>query len=446
MANQETVQIGFVSDNTAKINQMVPLRLFYSINRDVNITEDQIPFVNSAIFVKDYPEIDIVGSFAYTPYIYGDNYYRIKGDSTLVYQGFSPFRTKFSQPEITAGNLLSDHTSKWYFGTIAWTDGTDNYEIRDGNVLTIICYYDIVNAGLSNPNLYNFKSFQTSVFDLISGTTITGQGTRIEYTMEEISPGNFQQNVVETRLVNETVTLEEDVTLVVARGFKYKNNVFQNFTGELGFTIKTGGFLNDEGIAPSPHGGGIDDITSFSYEHETTLDNDGEDQLVYRLYSSSRREKEFFLSGTYQLTSLPDKSDDLNPSDSLFHTQYTVEVNPGDYPLVELDNTVNYSHSDNIETWTKVNDNKFIFFTQGTIILQSPANSQTTTSVDFVNETYSHDGDHYSRNAENRDDKQVVVYTPIIPGAELKLILSTIPNVEQLNNPKVELRKRNGTI
>ncbi|MGD2071899.1 MAG: hypothetical protein PVG65_00210 [Candidatus Thorarchaeota archaeon] len=422
----EATQAYPVENNTALEDQLAPLQASFLVRADIDIPENLLPFTNIAFLVKNHPDVTFVGVSEYQRYIYTSSpYYEIKGDANLIYQGYVPSKNKFSQLEIDDGDLLSANTSRWFYGTLKYSDGGDNYELRDGSISGVKTYFDVTASG-AGANYPNWKSFECFAIDSISSSSVTGTGTYKVSTMIEQAPGLWFQQIVTTKNVTMSANLFEDVTHISAGGGLYKNDVFQqNYSESSPLKVKFYGSLNGKGTLPLPDWGSTATLVSFSYAQETTTIDDTEYDLFKLFYSSTRAVWfRFYDEPTYMLTSMPDTND--YQTGTLPYTKMYVKVNPDGHPVSSLDTSKNYNYASTRHAWSKISDNKFKLHLQGRFILHKKAEDAIETLVDFVDETYSISGSSYARDGANRDDKTIYYYRP--PTIELEIKAQCILN------------------
>ncbi len=407
---------------TAKKGQKLPLTFDYRFSKDIEIPESLLPYIKGEIIYDTQdPKLTAEGVFSWTPYVYADDFFRIKGDTTLLYQGLTPSKTKYSQFEINNGDLLSQNTSRWFFGTLKYTIGADSYELRSSSIVSIKTYYNVTSSG-AGPNFPDWESFECPAIDAISSSSVTGTGTHIVSTMVESPPSTWTQTFTTTKNSTKTVAMFEDVTHITASGSLYKNGIFQQLYPVLNpLTVKFAGSLNGKSTLPAFDGGDAT-LTSFNYSQEITT-IDGIDYDLFKLWYSNKRARWFrFSSFTFLLQNFPQTSD--YQTALLPYTKLFVEVNPDDYPEIELDNDGDYEHSLSQQLWSKTNDTTYRFYKRGSFVLSGEAEKESTTQVNFVDEEYAQSGGTYVRVSENRPDKDVPLYSTKDLSIRAKLIIS----------------------
>jgi len=238
--------------STAKKNQNTPFSLSYEFSNILNISENDLPFINSSILIKNYPNTTICGINEFQAWGYGDNYWKIYGDTVKLYEGISPSSRFFSEQDRIDGKFLVYNASKWFYGTIKFSKDSDNYELTNGYIVAVATYYDIVESS-EYPGTYNYKYFSTQAIDAISDSSVIGEGT---YTVTTINEFGIPISVT-TKNVQMTAPLFEDRTTIVASGHLYKNDISQGYYSDLfPYSIEFVGILQPVGFI----------LTDFSYE------------------------------------------------------------------------------------------------------------------------------------------------------------------------------------
>lgn len=417
MEDSNSISVSYASYTPQKGIQL-PYSVSYSFNKILNITEEQIPFIKPMILIKDSPELLIEGISATPVYDFDSNYYTFYGDTTLIYKGYTPEGYFLTEEERISGNFQESFASKWYYGTLQFTAGGDSYEVLTSYIVTAKTYYDVVPLS-GHPGYYSYKIFECSAIDSISASSITGTGTYTVVTATEVD-GDPVVTTVITKNSNKTAPMFEDNVVLNVSGTYRKNGVYQyNYPVTFPLTITFVGTI----IA------GVATLTDFEYDWS---------RQQWKLFFSSLRASWFlFNTGVGMFTNLPHTTD--YQSGTLPYTKIYVDLNPEGYPEVILTDEIDYSYSGGNFVWTKIDDNKYTFRMVGTLILSSPALQETTTNVDFIDESYSQSGETYVRDAENREDKLLPFYTPQQQQIETKLILS-------YNNPSSWHRERHRVI
>jgi len=402
--------------DTALVGQITPFALSYSFKTDLNVTENQIPFIKSSVMIKKYPGVNIEGTTNFKAWDYGDNYWKIWGDSIKVYEGISPALRFFSETQRVNGEFLANNASKWHFGTLNYTIGADSYEMRNSYIVSVKTYYDVVElAGF--PGWYSSKSFESPALDGVSSSAVSGEGTYTVITALESPPGVPGQTTVTTKNVQMSAPMFEDKTNLNVSGNLYKNGVFQqNYSDLSPLGIEFQGVL-----------GGNATLVSFSYDWIT--------RQQWKLFWSNLRATQFLFNTSSRVpTTFPDTSD--YETATLPYTTITVEENPTGFPELEEDTIASYSASSQRDIWTKKNDNLFTLHNVATVYLSAPATYTTTTTKQFVDEDYIHSGSTYTRDAENRDPQEKPMYEPRADGMQIRFMIS-------FNNPVSYNRSNN---
>lgn len=380
------------SSSTSLLGQRVPVNLHVDTYVDLDIPEAWIPHIKSSIIIKNYPDVNSEGLFVYSYWRYSSaNYYEIYGDSTLIYKGASPGAKYFSNTDKDAGNFLDSLSSKWFYGTIEYTDDGDSYRIN-GYIDHVISYYD-VEALAGHPGYYSYKIFEPHAIDSISSSSVTGTGSYTVVTAYEDAEGDPQTTTTTTKNSTRTVDLFDDRTKIYLNGTLYKNDDYQG--GVQNYGVDFNGVL-----------GGTATLSSFAFDWET--------REQWKLFYSDKREKRFmFSTSSFLLQNIPDVSD--YESATLPYTTITVDVNPTDnYPEEYQYPIPTIFRGNKYEGWSKISDNRYRFsIRSGSMFsLSVPATTEGTPyETDYVDEDWINNGTSYERVANDRG-KEMPRYIP----------------------------------
>ncbi len=403
---------------SAKRGMVVPLSLHYEFEQELNIPESLQPFVKSLITVRAInPDITILGSSPKLKYLRWNTAYKvIKGDTTLLYQGYD---TKtlgglYTQAEKDNGDFLANHTSKWYNGLLKYKIGSDDFEVRDGYMVGVKSYY---NKTLSaDGSSYDWDRMDVYAIDAISSSSCTGTGTKTISRMTNPSGDGvtWVQDITTTLNVTATFAIFEDITHLRVSGDVYKNDADWDWGNrDDPYIIKFEGSLNGESTVASEDYGDAT-LSSFSY----SFDNE------YKLWYSTVRAREFSARGdtVWQLYNTPYTT--FYQTGTLPYTHMTYVVNPDPHPqevwpawsyrAIDADASYEYPisflKSSNGET-----DTSYITKVKGEITMTAPADNYTGSTVWQVDEQYSHYGIGYSRDSEDRAKDKVVNMYDVSP-------------------------------
>lgn len=392
-----------ISNRTSRENLTYAQTISFRFRQTLNIPDNLLPYVHVDLLTKSDSVLELKGVSIRDIYYWDNsNYYRIKGDSTLLYQGYLPATTKFSQAYIDNGDILESHTSKWLYGTSHFSFDGDSYKIENGDLVYIDTIWD-VSPLAGHAGYYTYKRFQTGAIDSTTSNSVTGTGTYITVTAYEDGGGNPQQTIVTTKNVTMTATMFEDFTEVQAGGTLYKNGVYQQY-----YYLKNPYvFYNNGNVVQWPGRS----ISSFSYAENN----------AFKLFYSSTRAKQFrFNTSTDLLIYLPSTSD--YQSGSLPYTSLNVEKNPDGYPIDELSYRGQFSNTNKV--FAKMSDNKYRLFVTGRIAYESPATLEASKDFDYVDEDYTQSGGTYSRVSENRPGKTESVWCSQFYTINLRLLVT----------------------
>lgn len=410
-------------DGSSRPNIEYPISLSFGFQQSLDISSDLLPFVKVQLLTKTHPNLRFAGFFINEDeYRWNrSNYFRILGDSTVVYQGYSPptnaFR-KYTEEQILDGTSTFALTSKWfttpsYSSCIEYTVGAETHKLV-GDLYSVFSYYNVVYV--PDVDDYNYESFQSVGFSSVGSFSVTGKGTHVKAEWVEIAPGNWQKQLTSTKNVTKTVPIGENSTQVQVRGLHYKDGVLQ-----AGLTHS---FIT------------IGDILSFGTATATQWNL--EYQNYRKIFYTSDWAVDLRVNpSTFLFTSFP--YIDAYQTGTLPYTQLSFIVNPndGDYPLEEETTYGNVSAGRPI--WAKITqDNespeKYRLYFRGQILYISPTNSELTQDFDYVNEDYESSGYSYTRVAENRPGKSKSTYIPTYYSVKLRLLISLEPPLEFFTN------------
>ncbi len=425
-------QLDYYETQTSIIGKKVPLNLFYHFMNDIRLPQRLIPFVNVSFMIKNPPTMEPIPMPGFRRQQYGNNYYEIRAGGNLVYKGYDPYTYYHSDTEIDRGDLSAANCSKWYNGTVEYTDGGDSYQLI-GDLQYIVIYYDTVFV--SEANNYNYKYFFTQTFDNISGSSVTGQGSAWTGTWKETSPGSHSWYLDLSDVsheVDRTVNVlgAGNTVDVVVNGVLFKNSVHQNGSS---FFLRTNGNIHPGGIA------GTATITSWNFSQKTVFDDP--DDKLYKLHYSSRRLRQVIINSfpqEYTLGNLPE-STDIDAGASLPFTSASIKVNPDPYPMIaEEDSFINYFQPASSQIWARVSpkDAKkeiWRFFLTGFLYFLVPATLNIPIPRPCVDESYSFNGSVFERDSENRPGKDMAGYVPDTYTIQMRLVL-TLANPQYYQN------------
>lgn len=383
-----------LGDGTTEQEDIYPVRVNYSFTQEMQIAEEDLPFVKVRFLTKSYPEltyttplVDLtIHPLSETPY------YRLKGDSTVLYQGYYPprnnyiYSNRFHEDDIIAGLSTLSITSKLFEGTLRYTQSGDNYKIENAFIHRILTYY---NVSLAGNGQYNYETFDVLAIDSLSSTSMTGKGIYTKYEWVESPPSVWTLVTTTTLNITKTVPLREDTTDIYLWGDRYINDISDG-TGTFHVTF------------PGTFGGSASlQVWDFDYENYRRI-----------FYSSNKARLLNINSSTYLYLDLPTKS--IYQSGTLPYSELTFEVNPT--PPEAVEDTISTGlHNQNI-FWVKLYDSEpvptFRLYFSGYFYYSTLASEEVDQEYDFVDEEYTEVGNTYQRVAENRPTKTETVYYP----------------------------------
>jgi hypothetical protein len=393
-------------------NGEAPVGINLVFIEDINIPQEFLNYVDISISVKSKPDLTFVGTNRYIEYDYDDPYYLIEGDSELIFKGTTPFQQLFHSNLVTNGNILESHTSKWFQGTLEYTDSGHSYRIESAYVKSIKTYYN-VSTKPGAPGA-DWTSLDSSCIDNLFASSLTGQGTKV--FSEMIFSGSWSRVTTTTKRFQGTVPLFEDITIMTVEGFIYIDDVYDSY-GDI--TAKFPGSLNSESSVPSGDKG-----TAVLVSFDLPWSN------YYKLWYSTKRTRQFWMlsGGYYTLSNLPTTTD-YPVGETLPYTQIRIQINPEGYPTESIDD-IEYNYSRYNYVWSKVTDEKFKFHLNGLLVSTKKITNAVENPERWANETYSSNGTTYDFDGENREDKITYFYFPENTDEEVRLCLS-------LNMPKL---------
>lgn len=393
---------------TTKHNSLYPSRIDYSFSQILDISESYLPYVNIDILVKSFPSVEIMKGQYFSDYeLWGEDYYILKGDGKILYQGESPPNNNsdsYTTDEINSGITDWDLTSKWFEGEIFYSDGTFDYKMI-GKIDYIESYYNVTY--IPDADEYNYESFKAIALNSVSNSSFNGTGTYIKkewiYNSEA---GYWELNTTQTKNTTLTVSYKQNTTTISSFGLRYKN-----IGGEWQL-IGSGAYyiVNHGDFDTSPN-------KTIGLVNVDYLQNN-------RIFYSDKRANLLLVNiGTETFISTPNKSD--YQSGTLPYTHLTFEINnSSNYPLSESAFTPQNAFFAKTIRYIKINENSYKIKVDGSIFYKSPANQPRTQEFDTINETYSQTLTSYIRDAINRGTKNKNIYFPELLPVEVKLLLT----------------------
>ena len=382
-------------------NQNNVIRLYYDYSHEFKIDESYLPFIKVLPLVKNVENISHFPTVPYAHDRWDANYYQIYGDSTLIYQGNYPNLDFQSETDRINGNFSASNASKWYYGTITWTDiYGDDWSITDGYIVRVRTLYDEIDLG---GGAYRVKHFDCSAIDGISSTSVSGTGL---YQIRESHPGN--PTVVTYEEKNKTMTAplyDDDVhtnTIVYLYGHAYKNGEFQKF-----YTVGT----------PKSIASLFNNVKTFSFNWSS---EDGETRYWRLFYSSSRAVPLEFVTSIQTFGVLP-TTDDYQ-SGNLPYTHLYVHENPGDYPLVVQSSTRFLSGYESDNNWIKLSNNRYLFKISGCYLLKAKHCVPIPTTRPYMDDVYDIGGDTYVLSSSDHTAKNKTYYIPDFKDMKFKVM------------------------
>lgn len=403
--------IYFNTGGSPEQEEIKSFSLTYNFYTTLNIAEKFVAFIKPVILFKKSSDVEVIEDLIDNRGYQYQNYFKIEGDGTKIYQGYYPNLTQFPDSEQTLGNFDVALASKYYYGILKWNSlfSGNSYELTNSYICKIVTMYDCVLV----PGMgYSYKQFTCEAIDTISSSSVTGTG---EYKVHDANTG------ITTTTLNVTMSaiMFNASTIIYASGHLYINGSFiysYSITNPYMITFDT-----------------YDNIlSSFSYTW-TSID----DTRYWKLFYSDKRATVFGF-GNDVLTNLPVKSsyqDNVLP-----YTHLYVTVNPSGYPTsVQNTRSTGYSSaSKDRKCWMKITDNQFKFTITGTLILLGLFKNNISTTVTYIIDSYNISGSTYIR-ISNRPDKSANWYIPNLADLKIRLMLV-------LQNPLTDNTEQNQTL
>lgn len=393
---------------TTKKGQSTPFGLNYKFSQDLTISENNLPFIYPLILIDRKTNYENVGISKFKRYDYDEDYYQIKGDSKIIYQGYNPATIYFSNEEKINGDIASDCISKWYYGTLKYTIGADNYEIT-GNIVSIDTFYDVSESG-DYPGEYNYKLFSTLTTDALTSSSVQGIGTYTVQTVTGTPPAPATITTTITKNTVKTVPIFEDRTILSLTGNLYKNGIYQGiYSIDNPWTVIFQGTL-----------GGYATLTSFDFSWTTNQQ--------WKLFYSNKRAKQVRFQTNETLDNFPETSD--YETKTLPYAKLYVNKNPDDYPEIIEGDFFEYDNAVEKSIFTKKADNLFTFRVEGNFVLETNADRESSIEVEFIEESYSPDGDSYEWDGSDRPGKDKPLYYPNHLDIRFKVLIIYYPQIK----------------
>lgn len=360
--------ISNINDPVANENTLTPIIINYNLETDIEIPKNLIPFIKWNVFIKKRQDVQISNYFRHN-YIRRttDPYYKITGDSTIIYQGYFATRTQFSQSQLNNGEFSEDNTGKWFRGQISYTDGINNVTI-DGLIDEML---------VSDQSFYGraFFQFNNSYF---TGKEVNGVTRKINYA-------------------------SSDYKMFFIEAIKKINGVVQPGSS---FNVNSADVTINSLI--------ITDNNTYKLFYSnnliTRLKVDAINQILYLMPNKTE----------YPSETLPYTHLNLKTNKDIDEEILRIQR---DYIGNEVHTwvKVNKLNSD---------EHVYRLIINGLSLGILPATEKIINNITIIDETYSPSGDSYSRDAENRSTEQLIRYRPKLHDIELKYQLSiTSPHV-----------------
>lgn len=393
-----------VDDGSTIENVEYFLSLNYGLEQIIDIPEKYLPFIESTVLVKQKPNFNFYGASLhdYNTWDTINSYYRIKGDSTLIYQGFSPDNNFHTEDERINGDFSSSLCGKWFNGTLKYNIGGDFYELTNSYITSVGTIWDVVPLG-GHPGYYSYKGISGMyAIDSISSSSVIGTGTYYVITAYEDEYGQPQTSVVSTKNITMQAPLFVDNTSIKVSGNLYKNGVYQgNYSYLSPLNVNFIGTI----------GSGTATLISFSYTWNEK----------WRIFYSAKRARAFIFYNYHETPQMfPTTS--LYETGTLPYTKITVEKNPDDYP--EETTESNFANSSEVKPlFAKITDKKFKIYMRGTLVYSELAMEEYEQTLEYINEEYTQVGDTYNLVTPNRPGKLKTVYLPPFSSFKIKFQL-----------------------
>lgn len=381
----------------------------YVFKLNVDIPEAFLPFLKTTIMVKPAPTVEVISqTFNYQTWD-RDPSYEIKGDSTLIFQGFdipTSDTHKLSLEDLNNGASTPSLTSKWYSGEINYTESGDSVVITNADVTRASSIFNYsVNGGGEN-----FDSFNAFAISSLTQFNFRGTGTFIEQRWTfNVGTEEWELTVTVTKNVTKTVTLSGHISKIWVDGTKTVNGGAPSI--RLHEVI-----LTDVSVT----------LWDFTY------------QDFHRIFYSNKLAKVFFTktfsNGAWrELDNKPVKDDyqtNTNPYSSI---TYKINKDPLPDSIESSDVSVTTNES---KSWLKIKENQEISTYSlsqiGWFYCKSPATVLLPQPLEAEDEVYNNIGGSYVLSGENRDDKEKDAYFPALLPVEVKLLITV--NAKLLNN------------
>jgi hypothetical protein len=440
---------------TDKQGDLLPIKINYIIKKNLNFPEMLLPFINSSVMIKKNGDMTIHSIYDYISHVWNKdtNYFRIKGDETLIYQGYNPYvnfptysPSAFPSYEITDGNILTENTSQWFGGSLKYHHNAEEWELRNGWIHEIYTYYNIS----LNPwgTGYNYETFTCAAIDALSSSRVSGTGTHLKCLW--INDEEF--TMVTTKNVTLTnIPLFENTTdystILTVQGYIYKDGVYQTNWGYIDFkdtvfvldewNILEGTFKKYVLEYNSILIGRFNSLTLAEIERDRlvllgTHDIDkfqitNYNFLLKKLWFSDKRACSFNFNMYDTIESLPDTSN--YQTETLPYTNITVETNPVNFPVLLEEQNHIHSFKQPIK-WLKKSksyENEcFALQQSGNIIFTLPADNVYETTCDYMSDIYTPGGGTYSKTTHITDPKNLSRYSVTLQDIQVRYKINFI--------------------
>jgi len=404
--SDDNVQLSYVdSSASSRQNALVPVKVSYSFAQDIEISEEYLNDLYVQVSTQSFPLVQFIESQAITSYQWSiDDYYRIKGDSDIIFQGYDmPTSSYGTQSFINSNDVTDiDKTGKVFHGTIKYTNFSGSY-VFIGNIVNAKAVYNLnYNAGAGE---YEYESFESMGFSTFSSGGFSGKGTHVKVTWVEV-PGDpptwVSQSVV--TLNTQKSVLFEDSYLLQLSGELYENDVLVD-TGTMNIGVT--------GLIPITSRNDVINSLDVSYSNYNSL-----------FYSSAKATK-CYINSSNILQNLPIQTNyaPWGFFGVLPYSQLRLEKNLDS--LIEEETITELLNTDNNIRWIKINENLHRIIVNGHFYYLSPAVSPTSHSYNTINETYSKGGypETYVWDGANRSTVNKTTYFPELFPISMRFLL-----------------------
>lgn len=399
------------------------------VNKAFDIPEEQLPFVDYAIVVKPIKDTTIKNEIQYISKVFDSkSLIKITGDGSLIcylYLSSSTIPDELDGAYYDKGYLNTSKVSKWYDCIFSTTNVADGRRfVYTGSLYGIFAQWNWVKRPdplAIGGYVFTWDEFTGDGVLSISGNVVTAKGRYTSYKYDAINHTSYVATDIDTTKSINMVMDNADIW--------FKMSGYRVIDGGSPTTIYPAQIYK---LTETNH-------TDYYYPTNrwtgSSVDS-SEFNGKYRIWYSTKMKKQVELDtypNNWDLTNLPKTTD--YQSATLPYGSLKLELNPGINPQKIDAFFTGYPYSENANVQlirlTHEKDSlgryKYQLNTQKTFMYSTQATVESSTNRQTVDESYSVDGDTYSKNGDNRPFKELIEYETVLQELEFKVVVFLTP-------------------